>query len=61
MKFHIMKVLINYVDFLKPQQKCVPVCITADKTKQKSVILNCDLVEASENSSGNDHNVAKCK
>lgn len=54
MKFHIMKVLINYVDFLKPLQKCVPVCIThdfMDKTKQKSVILNCDLVEASENSS----------
>ncbi|XP_061187058.1 uncharacterized protein LOC133195217 [Saccostrea echinata] len=54
MKFHIIKVLITFVEFLKPLQKCVPGCIThdfMDKTRKKSVILNCDLVEASENSS----------
>lgn len=49
---HVAQVLKKYVDFLKPFK------ITDNipheyihKTKQKSVILNCDLVDASENSS----------
>lgn len=52
MKFHIMTILINYVDFLKPLQKCMPGCITQEfmgKTRQQYVTLNCDLVNAKEN------------
>jgi hypothetical protein len=54
LKFHISKVLVTYMDFLKPVMKCVPKYITHEymnDTKVRSVILNCDLVEASENSS----------
>lgn len=52
MKFHIVTILINYVDFLKPLQKCMPGCITQEfmgKTRQQYVTLNCDLVNAKEN------------
>ncbi|KAK3085431.1 hypothetical protein FSP39_003218 [Pinctada imbricata] len=54
MKFHVKKVLLTYIDFLQPVKKCVPEFINHDfisRTKEKSVILNCDLVEASENTS----------
>ena len=52
--FHISKTLLKYIDFLKPVTDAYPKYIEHQFmhiTKQKSVIFNCDLIEASENSS----------
>lgn len=51
-----MKVLMNYVDFLKLQKMCARL----HNPWTKLVILNYDIVEACENlSKGNDYNFAK--
>jgi hypothetical protein len=52
--FHVSRILLKYVEFLKPASASFPAYIPhpyLEKTKQKSVFLNCDLIEASENSS----------
>lgn len=52
--FHISKTLIKYIKFLAPVKDCYPNYIVhqfVDITKEKSVVLNCDLIDASENSS----------
>lgn len=52
--FHVAHILLKYVEFLKPASVSFPKYIPhpyLDKTKEKSVFLNCDLIEASENSS----------
>ena len=53
-KFHVLKALTTYIDFLKPLKACLPSYIVhefIEKTKKKSTFLNCDLVDESENSS----------
>lgn len=52
LSFHVAHILRKYIDFLNPFK--IANCIKHEyihKTKQKSVILNCDLVDASENTS----------
>lgn len=52
-KHHISHILLKYVDFLKPVKSVVPPYIAhkfIELTKTKSVFLNCELIEASENS-----------
>jgi hypothetical protein len=52
--FHTVKILIKHLEFLAPYNKCVPDFIQhpyIKETSKKSVIINSDLVDASENSS----------
>lgn len=52
-KHHISHILLKYVDFLKPVKSVIPPYIAhkfIELTKTKSVFLNCELIEASENS-----------
>ena len=54
MTFHVAQVLTTYIDELKPLKACIPKFIVhahLDETKEKSVLLNCDLIPESENSS----------
>ena len=54
MKFHIANILLKYITYLSPVAKCFPKYIEhefMEKAKEKSVFLNCDLIDASENSS----------
>lgn len=51
--FHISKVLLKYLEFLQPVKDAYPVYIDhpfTEITKEKSIILNSDLIDASENS-----------
>nr|XP_022328665.1 uncharacterized protein LOC111127726 isoform X1 [Crassostrea virginica]XP_022331633.1 uncharacterized protein LOC111129505 isoform X1 [Crassostrea virginica] len=52
-KHHICHILVKYVDFLKPFESVIPPYVThkfIELTKAKSLFLNCELIEASENS-----------
>lgn len=52
--FHVSHILLKYIEFLKPASASFPTYIShpyMEKTKEKSIFLNCDLIEASENSS----------
>ena len=52
-KHHICHILVKYVDFLKPFESVIPQYVThkfIELTKAKSLFLNCELIEASENS-----------
>lgn len=52
--FHVSHILLKYIEFLKTVGRSFPTYIPhpyLEKTKEKSVFLNCDLIEASENSS----------
>jgi hypothetical protein len=54
MTFHVARILLKYIEFLEPVRQCFPKNIThqfVEHTKLKSHFLNCDLIEASENSS----------
>lgn len=54
--FHVSHILLKYIKFLVPVSASFPTYIShpyMEKTKEKSVFLNCDLIEASENSSQN--------
>ncbi|KAK3082515.1 hypothetical protein FSP39_020178 [Pinctada imbricata] len=49
----IIHVLVKYIEFLKPLKCDIPLYIPhefIEKTQTKSVFLNCELIEASENS-----------
>jgi hypothetical protein len=51
-KHHICHVLVKYVDFLRPIQSVLPPYVAhkfIELTKTKSLFLNCELIEASEN------------
>lgn len=53
-KFHVAHVLLHYIPFLQLHITSFPKYIEhlyMDQMRQKSVFLNCDLVDASENSS----------
>lgn len=53
--FHVSHILLKYIEFLKPVSASFPTYIShpyMERTKEKSVFLNCDLIEASENSQG---------
>ena len=50
--FHVSHILVKYIDFLKPVACCLPEYIEhpyIEKTKERSVVLNSDLIDASEN------------
>jgi hypothetical protein len=52
--FHVSKVLIRYIKFLEEFEEFYPEFIPheyIELTKKKSIVYNCDLIEASENSS----------
>lgn len=54
MKFHVAHVLLKYIEPLNDLKASYPQHIThpyMELTKNKTTILNCDLIEASENSS----------
>lgn len=51
--FHTAHILVQYLDFLKPYEKCLPRYIPhpyIDKVSKKSEILTCDILDESENS-----------
>ena len=53
MQYHISRILVKYIDFIKENIN-YPDCLEhkySHLTKKKSVVLNCELVEESENSS----------
>eukprot|EP00058_Branchiostoma_floridae_P012642 XP_002598130.1 hypothetical protein BRAFLDRAFT_82912 [Branchiostoma floridae] len=53
-EFHIARVLVKYLDFLKPYADCMPPHILHDhlqESSQRSEVLNVELIDAPENSS----------
>lgn len=53
-QYHVAKILTDFIDELKPLKRLLPKYIWhphLEKTSQKSVFINCDLIDESENSS----------
>ena len=54
LQFHVVSVLIKYFPFLEKFKAIVPECIAHPylaKTSQRSNVINCELIDCSENSS----------
>jgi hypothetical protein len=53
-QYHVAKILTDFIDELKPFKRLLPKYIWhphIEKTSHKSVFINCDLIDESENSS----------